>query len=85
MPTSPPQTEHHLRQGFTLVEVLVGLVLLAITSAVLARILQGSIRVRQHQQEEVRFLQEQAEAQSLQFSGQREDPLVTLEPIEDAE
>jgi len=69
--------------AFTLVEVLVALVILAVISTILARILQGGLRTRQLQQEQVQALNSRADAVSLQFAGESDEPVVTLEPIEE--
>jgi len=83
MPTSPQQTKPGRQSAFTLVEVLVALVLLSIISAILARVLQGGLRAKQLQREESLTLSERSNALSLQFSGELDEPLVTLELIEE--
>ena len=83
MPIFPPQTKRVRRSGFTLIEVLMALVLIAIISAVLARVLQGSLKAKQLQRDEVKALNERAETLTLQFSGELEEPLVTIERIEE--
>jgi prepilin-type N-terminal cleavage/methylation domain-containing protein len=89
MPISPRQTNGVLRPpqpnstGFTLVEVLVSLVMLAVISAVLARILQGSLQVKTLQRDQIQAHQARADDLALQFSGELNEPLVTLERIEE--
>jgi prepilin-type N-terminal cleavage/methylation domain-containing protein len=84
MPISPPQTDS-AAHGFTLVEVLVALVVLALLSAVSARVLQGSLQARQIQRNEHAALSQRADYFSRQLSGEREEPVVTLERLEDEE
>lgn len=77
-----PQQNTFLCHGFTLVEVLVALVVLALLSAVTARVLQGSLQARQIQQDEHAALGQRADSFSRQLSGEREEPVVTLERLE---
>lgn len=81
---SPPQTNPP-SSAFTLVEVLVALVMLAVISTLMARILQGSLNVRQIQQDQVQTLNTRSEQLALQFAGELEEPVVTLEPVEENE
>jgi type II secretory pathway pseudopilin PulG len=83
MPTCPPPTERTGRAAFTFVEVLVALILLAITGVVLARVLQGSLRAKQIQRDQHTALKERADTLSLHLAGELDEPLVTLEPIEE--
>lgn len=83
MPISPAQTKGSGQTGFTLVEVLMALVVLAIISAMLARVLQGSLNAKQIQRDEVKALNEEAETLTLQFAGELDEPLITIERIED--
>lgn len=85
MQTSPRQTDRTRSVGFTLMEVLVALVILAVISTMLARILQGSLRAQQLQHDQAESLTEHSHTLSLQFSGELEEPIVTLEPIEEEE
>ena len=82
-PTSPPRTDR--TSGFTLVEVLVALLLIAVISVLISRILQGGLRVQSIQQEQQRLLQLSAGERALQFSGELEEDVVTLEPAEEEE
>lgn len=85
MRTSAPRTESSPQQGFTLVEVLVALVILALFSAVLSKVLQGGLQVRQIQKEESAQLDEETQARALFFSGEEDGIELTLEPVEDPE
>jgi|GEM_PF-1846289 len=81
MPTSAPQTE-----GFTLIEVLTALAVLAVLSVLLGQTLQGALRVHELQKTEPSSLISRSEDIARQFAGEeQEEPAMTLERIEDPE
>ena len=81
MPTSAHQTE-----GFTLIEVLTALAVLAVLSVLLGQALQGALRVHELQEAEPGQLQDRSEEIALQFAGEeQEEPAMTFEPVEEPE
>jgi prepilin-type N-terminal cleavage/methylation domain-containing protein len=80
MPTSAHRTD-----GFTLVEVLIALTLLALISVLIGQALQGALRAHDLQNREPEHLRNRAETLARQFAGELEEPAVTLEPVPEAE
>jgi len=76
MPTSAHRTE-----GFTLIEVLTALAVLAVLSVLLGQALQGVLRIHELQREEPGHLRDRSERIALQFAGEAEEPAMTLEPV----
>ncbi|MGA0332491.1 MAG: PulJ/GspJ family protein [Kiritimatiellia bacterium] len=67
-------------EGFTLLEVLISLLILAVLSAGLARILQSSLLTNQQIKLQLQSTPEQQHQLHLQLAGEREEALVELIP-----
>lgn len=83
MPISARRTE--FRGGFTLMEVLMALVVLAVLSTMLSQTLQGSLRIHQLQREEPEILERKRLRVARQLSGELEEPVLTLTEQEEEE
>lgn len=83
MPTPTSPTLNNPRSGFTLLEVLMSLLIIAILSAFLSRILQSSLL--NHQQIKASFATapENEQQLHLQLSGELEEPVAELIPLEE--
>ncbi len=68
------------KKGFTLVEVLIALLIIAILAALMGRILQGSLLSHQTQKRAQTTYGENRNELNLQFAGEREEePILILE------
>ena len=84
MPTSAT-SGNTFRTGFTLLEVLMALLIIAVLAAFLSRILQSSLRSHQQIKQELIDAPERQKQFHLQLSGELEEPVIELIPVEEEE
>lgn len=77
MPTSAVQTS---KPGFTLIEILVALVVLAVLSVTVSMILQGGLRAWTLQEADALRLQQREAALVQSFAGQLDAPAIAELP-----
>nr|MDA3874078.1 prepilin-type N-terminal cleavage/methylation domain-containing protein [Kiritimatiellia bacterium] len=75
MPTSAVR----IKKGFTLIEALIALLIIAILAALMGRILQGSLLSHRIQTQAHAESEESRREQNRQFAGEREEPVLTLD------
>jgi len=80
MPTSATCNS---KQGFTLIEVLMALLIIAVLAALISRILQSSLLTHQLIEEDLKNLPLQQQQINLQLAGEREEPVLLLIPVEE--
>lgn len=67
------------KKGFTLVEVLIALLIIAILAALMGRILQGSLLSHRIQKQSGAESDTTRREQNRQFAGEVEEPILILE------
>jgi len=80
-----PTSAAYNKQGFTLIEVLMGLLIIAILATLLSRILQSSLLTNQIMKEEKQNATLQQDQFYLQLAGEREEPILELTPLDEEE
>jgi prepilin-type N-terminal cleavage/methylation domain-containing protein len=81
MPISAHPTKS--QDGFTLVEVLTALTLLAVISVLLSQVLQGILQIHTLNNAEPETIKVRQEEMARQFSGETEEPVLTMKPVEE--
>jgi prepilin-type N-terminal cleavage/methylation domain-containing protein len=82
MPTSATCSN---KIGFTLIEVLMALLIIAVLAALISRILQSSLLTHQLIEEDLKNFPIQQKQINLQLAGEREEPVLLLIPVEEQE
>ncbi len=82
MPTSATWNKP-ATQGFSLLEVLVSLLIIAVLAAFLSQILQSSLLSHQAIEEDLNQAPVAQQEFHLQLVGEREEPVIELIPIEE--
>lgn len=79
--TSALSSTKSSRAGFSLLEVLMALFIIAVLAAVLSRILQSSLLSHQQIQQEIANAPRLQAKIDRQFAGELEEPVLELNPI----
>lgn len=80
-----PTSAVYSKQGFTLIEVLMGLLIIAVLATLLSRILQSSLLTNQIMKEEMQNADLRQDQFHLQLAGELEEPVLELTPLPEDE